>query len=368
MPRGPLTSQPSSSEAAEAAPGSKPAGRRPSPLLRYIALRLGISVLLLWGVTVITFVLANLVPANPAAAALGEKAASDPKIVAAFNKEYGFDKPVVEQYFLFLGRLLHGNLGTSTQTHNPVASDLSVAFPATIELALFVIVFSIIIGLGLGLTAALRHNRISDQIIRVFSLIGISIPTFWLAIAFFFVFFYLLGWAPGTGRLSPAATAPPHITGLYTVDSLLTGQWGTFADALSHLVLPGAVLTLYTVGLLVRFTRTSVLDVLGQDYVKAARAKGLPARTVVFRYILRGSLLPILTIVGLAFGSLLSGTVLTEQVFNWGGIGQYAYKAATTLDLPAVMGVGLVVGVVYIGINFVIDLIYGFIDPRVRVQ
>ncbi|QDZ16894.1 ABC transporter permease [Humibacter ginsenosidimutans] len=358
---------PSSSEV-EQAVGVSRAGRRSHPLLRYLGIRFGISVLLLWGVTVITFVLANLVPANPAAAALGEKAASDPKVVQAFNEAHGFDKPVVVQYFIYLGNLLRGNLGTSTQTHNPVTEDLGVAFPATIELALFVIVFSIIIGLGLGLIAALRHNRFSDQIIRVFSLIGISIPTFWLAVAFFFVFFYLLGWAPGTGRLSPAATAPPHVTGMYTVDSLLAGQWDTFGDALSHLILPGAVLTLYTVGLLVRFTRSGVLDVLSQDYVKAARAKGLPAHTVVFRYILRGSLLPILTIVGLAFGSLLSGTVLTEQVFNWGGIGQYAYKAATTLDLPAIMGVGLIVGVVYIAINFVIDVVYGFIDPRVRVR
>lgn len=364
-----MTSLPSSSEVEQAASVSSRDGRRRShPLLRYIGIRFGISVLLLWGVTVVTFVLANLVPANPAAAALGDKAASDPKIVAAFNAQHGFDKPVVVQYFIYLGNLLHGDLGNSTQTHNPVSQDLAVAFPATIELALFAIVFSIIIGIGLGMLAALRHNRLSDQIIRVFSLIGISIPTFWLAVAFFFVFFYLLGWAPGTGRLSPADTPPPHVTGMYTVDALLSGQWATFGDALAHLVLPGAVLTLFTVGLLVRFTRSGVLDVLSQDYVKAARAKGLPARTVVFRYILRGSLLPILTIVGLAFGSLLSGTVLTEQVFNWGGIGQYAYKAATTLDLPAIMGVGLVVGVVYIGINFAIDVIYGFIDPRVRVQ
>ena len=324
--------------------------------------------LLLWGVTIVTFVLANLVPADPAAAALGDKAASDPKIVAAFKHAHGFDKPVVVQYFIYLGNLLHGDLGVSTQTHNPVSQDLSVAFPATMELALFAIVLSIVIGIGLGLLAALRHNRLSDQIIRVFSLVGISIPTFWLAVAFFFIFFYLLGWAPGTGRLSPADNPPPHVTGMYTVDALLAGQWDTFGDALAHLVLPGAVLTLLTVGLLVRFTRSGVLDVLSQDYVKAARAKGLPAHTVVFRYILRGSLLPILTIVGLAFGSLLSGTVLTEQVFNWGGIGQYAYKAATTLDLPAIMGVGLVVGMVYIGINFVIDVVYGFIDPRVRVQ
>ena len=153
---------------------------------------------------------------------------------------------------------------------------------------------------------------------------------------------------------------------MYTVDAVLAGQWDVFADAAAHLVLPGLVLTLYTVGLLVRFSRSAVLDVLNQDYVRAARAKGLGAGTIVFGYILRGSLLPILTVVGLAFGSLLSGTVLTEQVFGWGGLGQYAYQAATTLDLPAVMGVGLIVGIIYIGTNFLIDVIYGFLDPRVR--
>ncbi len=363
-----MTSLPSSSDVELAATGTSRAGRRRHPLLRYVGIRLGISVLLLIGVTIVTFVLSNLVPADPVQAALGERAAGDPKIVAAFRAQQGLDKPVVVQYFIYLAHLLQGNLGTSTQTHNPVARDLAVAFPATAELALFVLVFSIVIGLGLGLIAALRHNRLSDQVIRVFSLVGISIPTFWLALAFFYLFFYVLGWAPGTGRLDPATTPPPTVTGMYTVDALLAGQWDTFADALAHLVLPGAVLTLYTVGLLIRFSRSGVLDVLSQDYVKAARAKGLPARAVVFRYILRGALLPILTIVGLAFGSLLSGTVLTEQVFGWGGLGQYAYKSATTLDLPAVMGVGVVVGIVYIAINFAIDVVYGFIDPRVRVQ
>jgi peptide/nickel transport system permease protein len=224
-----------------------------------------------------------------------------------------------------------------------------------------------VIGLGLGLIAALRHNRLSDQVIRVVSLLGISVPTFWLAVAVYFLFFFALHWAPGSGRLDPADTPPPTVTGLYTVDALLAGQPGVFLDALSHLVLPGLVLTLYTVGLLVRFARSAILDVLNQDYVRAARAKGLPPGRVVFRYVFRGALLPILTIVGLAFGSLLSGTVLTEQVFAWGGIGQYAFRAATALDLPAVLGVGLIVGVVYIATNFVIDVIYGVVDPRVRV-
>ena len=253
--------------------------RRLPPLVRYIALRLGVSVLLIFGVTLVTFTLTNLVPADPAQAALGERAASDPAVVAEFRKAQGLDKPVVVQYFVYLGHLLQGNLGVSTQTHNPVSQDLSVAFPATAELAIFVIVFSIFIGIGLGLYAALRHNRFTDQLIRIFSLGGISIPTFWLALAVFYIFFYQLHWAPGSGRLDPAAQAPPTVTGMYTVDALLAGQWDTFVDALSHLALPGLVLTLYTVGLLIRFARSAVLDVLGQDYVtrRARQGPDLPA-------------------------------------------------------------------------------------------
>lgn len=333
-----------------------------------MAVRAGVSLLLVLGVTVVTFVLTNLVPGDPVAAALGERAGSDPRIVAEFRRAQGLDQPPVVQYVLYLAHLLRGDLGTSIQTRNAVAADLAVAFPATAELALSVIVCSVLIGLGLGLVAALHHNRFPDQLIRVLSLVGISIPTFWLALGMYFLFFFVLRLAPGTGRLDPVTTAPPTVTGMYTVDAALAGQWDVFADAAAHLVLPTVVLTLYTVGLLVRFSRSAVLDVLNQDYIRAARAKGLSGARVVFGYLLRGSLLPILTVVGLAFGSLLSGTVLTEQVFGWGGLGQYAYRASTALDLPAVMGVGLIVGVVYIATNFAIDVIYGLIDPRVRVR
>jgi peptide/nickel transport system permease protein len=337
------------------------------PLVRYIAIRLGLSVVLLVGVTIITFVLTNLVPGDPITAALGERASGDPKIVAAFRAEQGLDKPLVVQYFVYLGNLLHGDLGMSIGTRNPVTQDLAYAFPATAELAIFAIVIAVVIGLVLALIAALHRNRFSDQLIRAVSVVGISVPTFWLAVGAYFLFFFVLHWVPGSGRLSAFYDAPPRVTGLFTVDALLAGQVDVFGDALAHLVLPGLVLAVYTLGLLVRFARSSILDVLNQDYVRAARAKGLPGRRVILGYLLRGALLPILTIVGLAFGSLLSGAVLTEQVFSWGGIGQYAYRASTALDLPAIMGVGLIVGFVYISVNFVIDVVYGFVDPRVRV-
>ncbi|MCS3429393.1 ABC transporter permease [Leucobacter aridicollis] len=345
----------------------RPTRRGIPPFVRYVAVRLGLTVLLMFGVTIVTFVLTNLVPADPVQAALGEQAAANPEIVAKFRAENGLDQPLIVQYFTYLGNVLQGNLGVSTQTRMPVADELAAAFPATIELALSAIVFSALIGIGLGLWAALKRRTFVDQVIRVVSLIGLSWPTFWLALVVYYVFFFVLGIFPGSGRLDPTAIAPPHVTGLYTIDSVLAGQWSTFWDALYHLVLPASVLALYTIGLLTRFARSAVLEVLDMDYVKAATAKGLPRRTVVFGYVLRGAMVPIITVLGLAFGSLLSGTVLVEKVYSWHGLGEYSFSAATKLDLPAIMGVGLVVGIVYIGLNFLVDVLYGVIDPRVRV-
>ncbi|HEY8719648.1 ABC transporter permease [Pengzhenrongella sp.] len=336
------------------------------PLLRYVAVRSAISVLLLWGVTLVTFTMTNLVPADPVQAVLGEQASNNPAIVEATRHRMGLDQPLPVQYGLYLRRLVHLDLGTSAQTHNPVLVDLQSAFPATMELATFVLVLSVLLGVGLGLVAALRHQRLADKVIRVGSLIGISLPTFWLATLAFYLFFYKLGALPGSGRLDAQFSPPPHVTGMYTVDAAMAGQWDVLANALWHLVLPGGVLTLYTVGVLVRFSRSAILEVAGQEYVLAARAKGLPGRRVTFGYVLRGALLPVLTMTGLTFGSLLSGSVLTESVFAWNGMGQYAYRATTSLDLQAVMGVGIVVGAVFIAANFVVDLLYGVIDPRVR--
>jgi peptide/nickel transport system permease protein len=339
-----------------------------SPLARYLLRRLGVSALLIVGVTLVTFVLTNLVPGDPVAANLGQRAAENPATVAAYRAHYGLDRPLPVQYATYLGNLLQGDLGESQQTHRPVLTDLQSAVPATLEIAIGAIVLSVLIGVGFGVVAAVRRGQLADSALRLVSLVGISVPTFWLALVAFYVFSFQLDLAPGSGRLAPATTPPPHVTGLYTVDALLAGEWETFGDALAHLMLPTLVLTLYTVGLLTRFTRSAVLEVLEQDYVRSARAKGLPGRTVLFRYVLRAAMVPILTVVGLAFGALLSGTVLVEEIFAWPGLGSYAYQAASHLDLPAVMGVGLFVGLIYLAINLVVDLLYGTIDPRVRIS
>lgn len=337
------------------------------PLTRYLVLRALLAMLLMVGVTIVTFILTNLVPSNPVQAALGEQAANDPEIVEQFRKNAGLDKPLYVQYFNYLGRVIHGDLGNSIQTHQPILEELGRAFPATIELAIVAIVLAALIGVGLGLLAALKHRTWIDQIIRVFSLLGISVPSFWLAMIVYYQFFSQLHILPGAGRLSSIYVPPPHVTGLYGLDALLSLQFDVFWDAMAHIIMPASVLALYTIGLITRFSRSSILEVLDLDYVRAARAKGLPHRKVI-GYVMRGALIPIITMLGVAFGSLLSGTVLVEKVFSWHGIGEYAFNAATKLDLPAIMGVGLVVGFVYIALNFLVDVLYGVIDPRVRVS
>lgn len=340
--------------------------RTRAPLARYLVRRLGTSVILLFGVTLVTFLLTNLVPGDPIAAALGEGAASNPDTVAAYVERYGLDQPLPVQYVTYLGNLFQGDLGRSLTTGRPVTTDLAASVPATIEIAIGAILLSLVVSIAFGTLAAYRRGLVTDQVVRVVSLVGLSVPTFWLALVAFNFFFLQLGVAPGSGRLSPQYSPPPTVTGLYSVDFLLDGDGIGFTDAMAHLALPVFVLSLFTIGLLTRFIRTSVLEVLDQDFVRAARAKGLSGLRIVLDYVLRGASLPILTVVGIAFGSLLSGTVLVEAVFAWPGLGTYAYNSATSLDLPGVMGVGLVVGVIYLLVNFIVDLLYGFLDPRVR--
>lgn len=337
-------------------------------MLWFVTRRLIALVAMLFGITLITFLLTHLVPGDPAAANLGQRAMSDPEVVKAFNERNGLDKPLPVQYFKYLGGVLHGDLGVSQRTQTPVGEDLLQYVPATLELALTAIVISVIIGVSLGIIAAMRRNTWIDQILRVVSLSGVSVPTFWLALVCYYVFFFKLGWLPGGGRLNPGASPPPFHTGMYTIDSLIAGNTAKFGDALSHLILPALVLAAFTIGLLTRFTRASMLEVLNNDYVRTARAKGMPERTVIRRHVLRPALVPILTVFGVAFGSLLSGTVLVEKIFSWPGIGQYAYESALNLDLPSIMGVSLVVATIYIVINFVVDILYGVIDPRIRVS
>ena len=338
------------------------------PMLLYVFKRFLISVFLLFGVTLVTFILTNLVPADPVNSILGEQEANDPAAVARTRAELGLDKPLWLQYGLYLTRLVHGDLGESFLTKQPVLEDLTRVFPATLELGGFVFIFTIIFGILFGLYAALHHRHFADQLIRVLSLGGVSIPTFWLGALGYYFLFYELGLFPGSGRLDSRLTPPPSVTGQYTIDSLIDGEWSIFGNALWHLMLPALVLATANLSSLMRFVRSAVLESMNQDYVLAAKAKGLPAHTVVFQYILRGAAVPILNRTGLLFAGLITGSVLTESIFAWNGLGQYAFKATMALDLQGIMGVGLVIGIVYIIVNFIVDIITGFVDRRVRVQ
>ena len=233
---------------------------------------------------------------------------------------------------------------------------------------MFSVVIAAFFGITFGVIAAMRRNRPTDHALRVVSLGGISMPTFWIALVALYVGFYKLGWFPGADRLDPGVTPPPHRTGLYTVDALIAGDWNLFVQSLHHLILPALVLAAFNVSLLTRYTRSAVLEVSGNDYVRAARAKGLPERVVTRRYILRAALPSVITVLGLVFANVLTGAVLVEKIFSWPGIGQYAYQAAVNLDVPAIAGVSLFVAVVYIVVNFVVDVLYGVIDPRIRVR
>ncbi len=337
-------------------------------LVRFILRRLAIGVLLCVGVTLVSFTLTQVVPGDPVAASLGDYASSDPDTVAAFRQRFGLDKPLPEQYLIYLGNLLQGNFGESLQTRRPVADDLAKYMSATIELSLVAMSIAMLAGITLGIVAAVTRDRWPDQIIRVISLAGVSVPTFWLSLVCLYVFFFQLGWSPGVGRLPPGAAAPATITGLYTVDALLAGNWKLLWSALSHLALPAMVLAVYTIGAITRFTRAAMLDALQQDFVRAARAKGMPEHVVVLRHVLRPALAAIITVSGMAFGRMLGGAVLVESVFTWPGLGEYAYRSALALDLRAIMGVSLVIAAVYILVNLVVDILYAVVDPRIRLS
>lgn len=337
-------------------------------LRRFLSRRLITSVILLFGIVLVTFSLTVIVPGDPVRAALGEGASSNPATVNAFRQKYGLDEPVPVRFLKYVGNLLRGDLGTSMTTGQPISSDLAKAVPATGEVAFYAIIISLAVAIVLGTFAAYRRGKVGDQVVRVVTLIGLSVPTFWMAILCYQLFFMNLHWVSGSGRISPTINPPPHITGFYTIDYMLNGDPVGFFDATSHLALPVLVLSLFTIATLTRFVRTSVLEVLDMDYARAARAKGLPTRRVVVGYVLRGAALPILTLVGIAFGSLLSGTVLVEAVFAWPGLGTYAYNASKNLDLLAVTGVGLVVGIIFVVINLIVDILYGVLDPRVRLS
>jgi peptide/nickel transport system permease protein len=337
-------------------------------LLSYFGRRVGVALVALLGVVLTAFLVAHMVPADPLATVLSDQATKDPSIRAAYVKRWGLDRSVPEQFLTYLANVLRGDLGESFTTRRPVLQDLREFLPATIELSLAALVVSTAGGIPLGIWAAIRHNRAADHVARAVSLAGAASPIFWTGLVALYLFYYLLGWAPGPGRLDGHLTMPPRVTGFLLVDSILVGRGDLFQSALAHLVLPACVLGWFIMGLIARTTRASLLEVLGADYVRAARAKGLAEGTVIGLHALRNALIPVVTVIGLTFASLLSGAVLTETVFAWPGIGRYAVTASTRLDYPAILGVTMLTAVIYITVNLVVDVLYGVLDPRIRVR
>jgi peptide/nickel transport system permease protein len=335
-------------------------------MIRFIFRRLAGLLFVLAGVSVITFTLTQLVPIDPAAAALGQNAREEQ--IEVFRKRYGLDRPPLEQYVTYVGRLLRGDLGISIRTRRPVADDLRDYLPATIELSLAAMGVTLVLGITLGVLSAVRRNSLLDGVARVFALVGGSLPIFFLGLLMLALFYSRLRWLPGPGRIDAVLTPPPRVTGMYTVDSLLAGNLQVFRNSLTHLVLPAVTLGYFSTAVLLRMTRSAMLEVLTQDYIRTAQAKGLRDQTVLVRHALKNAMIPVLTTIGITFGSLLSGAVLTETIFGWPGLGRYATASATSLDFPAVMGVTLVAAVVYPVVNLLVDIGYHALDPRINIR
>jgi peptide/nickel transport system permease protein len=334
-------------------------------VLRVIGRRLALVVPTLFGLSLLLFLWVRSLPGGPATALLGERAT--PEAVAEVNAAYGFDRPVIEQYLTYMSRILRGDFGVSIETGRPVLAEFAQRFPATVELAVVALIFSIGIGIPLGYLAAKHYGRAADHVSVVVSLIGITIPVFFLAFILKWVFAVQLGWFPPDGRQDARIDAT-HATGFWVLDGLLTGEFDAAWDAFLHLVLPGIALGTIPLAIIVRITRASVLEVTGADYVRTARAKGLAERMIRDRFVLRNALLPVVTTIGLQLGLLISGAVLTETVFAFSGVGRFLSQAIFSRDFPVLQGFILFIAVLYALINLLVDLSYSLIDPRVRVQ
>jgi dipeptide transport system permease protein len=316
------------------------------------------------GITVLAFFLIRLAPGDPILVLAGERGVS-PERYAELRELYGFDRPLIVQYLGYLGQVLQGDLGTSVVTRTPVLTEFLRLFPATIELGTVAIVVAVLLGIPAGVIAAVRRNSAYDYALMGTSLVGYSMPIFWWALLLILVFSVNLGWTPVAGRLGLAYNIVP-VTGFVLVDTLLAGRPDAFRDALHHLILPAIALATIPLAVIARMTRSSMLEVLGEDYVRTARAKGLSPVRVIIRHALRNALIPVVTVIGLQVSVLLTGAILTETIFSWPGIGKWLLESVHRRDYPAVQGGVLLVATVVIAVNTLVDVLYAYINPRIR--
>ena len=332
-------------------------------LVRLIVRRLIFLVFVLFGLSVITFGLSHVIPGDPARLMAGPRASRS--AVEKLREKYGLNDPWLKQYVTYVGNIAHGDFGMSFTTRRPVSQDLKRYLPATAELGLCAFVLATAIGIPLGVLSAVKRDKWPDHLARFISISGLALPVFWLAIMAQFVFFGKLGWLPDGERLPIGVDPPRTITGLYTIDSLLTGNMPLFLLSLKHLLLPTIVLAYGSLAVITRMVRGGMLEVLNQDYIRTARAKGIAQHAVVLGHALKNALLPTVTSIGLQIGLLLSGAFLVEIVFSWPGIGRYAVDAIQRLDYNATMATTLIIALVFVLLNLVVDIAYLFLDPRI---
>ena len=329
--------------------------------------RIAASVPSLVGVVIVTFLLTRVLPGDTASYFAGP--AATPEAIAEIRQKLGLDQSLPVQFWNYIGDLVHGNFGLSLTTGQPVVNEIAARLPASAELTLAGLILALVIALPLGIVAALRQGSWVDHLCRVVATAGVSLPVFFTGLLFVYAFYFLLGWAPAPlGRLDVFASAPPTVTGFYLVDSLIARDFETFRAALAQLALPAITLAVFSLAPIARITRASMLAVLGSEFIRTARAAGLEPSTVVIRYALRNALLPIVTTLGMVFSFLLGANVLVEKVFAWPGIGSYAVEALIASDYAPVQGFVLAMAILYVFLNLCIDLLYGVIDPRVRIE
>jgi peptide/nickel transport system permease protein len=331
---------------------------------QYLIRRVALIVVTLWGLSILTFAISRIAPGDPARLAAGPQATE--AMVAHLRHEYGLDRPLWVQYLRYLDQIGRGNLGISLMTARPVRADLGLFFGATLELVLFSLLFASVAGVVLGVLSAVYQNRVIDHASRLAAITGLGMPEFWLALMLQLALASHYRLLPLGGQLSIGVAPPPPVTRLYLIDSLLAGQWASFLSALQHIVLPAIALSFPALASIIRISRADMLDVLPREFVRTARAKGLPPRAVILRHALRNALLSSVTMIGLRFGWMLGGTVLVEKVFDWPGIGLYMVTAAAASDFEPVMGVTLLVGLSFAIANLLVDLGYGLLDPTIR--
>ncbi|GAB4382346.1 MAG: ABC transporter permease [Elainellaceae cyanobacterium] len=332
-------------------------------MLRYIAKRLLDLLPVILGITLLVFLFLQLIPGNPAVVLLGPRAT--PAQIDALQEQLGLNQPLPLQYLAFLGKLLRFDLGRSIISGIPITQEIARRWTATFELSVAAMIVAMLLGIPAGIIAAVRKNGWLDNIAMSASLLGVSMPVYWLGLLLIYLFAVNLGWLPPSGRISVSTTLQP-ITGFYVLDSILRFDFAALGDVLAHLILPAITVGTIPLAIIARITRSAMLEVLSQDYIRTARAKGVLERWVVMKHALKNALLPVVTIIGLQFGTLLSGAILTETIFSWPGIGSWIYEGILARDYPVVQGGVVFVAIVFVLINLLVDLSYAFLDPRIQ--